>query len=543
MLLRKMDFLSPEITLFYKGNERHSSISSGIMTILLFFFILFLINFLSIDFIFKRNPTAFFYNKYIENLDIINLNSTGIFHFISFFLNNPNNSISIDKRAISIIGSTIPFNNFYNDNNISKIAHYIYEKCNDNDAGDLLKNFNNQTKIYFKYGYCLKKYYNNITKTIHNINDKNITSPYLQYGASNLKNIYYGIYIQKCQNDSHINNNSCYDNETIEKYISKNLTAYNIQFIDSSIDVLNYKNPIELNYHGISNSLNNISFTANHLNFHSVKLRTNVGIFLDKISEILTFKYDTNEKIVKSSNLNILGTFHFWVQNEMDIYERLYKKVQDIAGGVDGIVEILMLLIKIFNLLIFNNFQVIHDFNNEIERNIKKFKKINSFNTINLDEIIKESPKTKYNFSMINYKKEILKKKLHKPLKKKSLTKTPETNPNSGIKFLNNNYITFNEQKSNINTSRVITKIEKSFQKINRFDFICDFRFKFKQNQYLDYLIKTREKIISEENLINQYLNIKKIRIILVNLIFFINKTNKYKELSFEIGSNTNLIN
>ena len=35
----------------------------------------------------------------------------------------------------------------------------------------------------------------------------------------------------------------------------------------------------------------------------------------------------------------------------------------------------------------------------------------------------------------------------------------------------------------------------------------------------------------------------KKIRIILLNLLFFINKTNKYKEFSFENGSNNNLIN
>ena len=139
MFLRKFDFLSPEITLLYKGNERHSSISSGIITILLFFFIIFLINFLSIDFFLKKNPSAFFYNKYIESLEIINLNSTGIFHFVSFFLNNPNNNIFIDKNAISIIGSDIPFNNFYSDNNISKYSHYIYEKCNDKDAGDLLK--------------------------------------------------------------------------------------------------------------------------------------------------------------------------------------------------------------------------------------------------------------------------------------------------------------------------------------------------------------------------------------------------------------------
>ena len=226
----------------------------------------------------------------------------------------------------------------------------------------------------------------------------------------------------------------------------------------------------------------------------------------------------------------------------MDIYERIYKKVQDIAGGVDGIVEVFMLLIKIFNLLFFNNFQVIHDFNNEIERNIKKFNKINSFNTINLDEMVRDLPKTKINLSILKFKKENLKKKVNFSLGKKSLTKISETNLNSGFKILNNNYINYNYQgqKSNI-TNKTLTKIEKTFQKINRFDFICDFRFKFKKNEYLEYLIKTREKIISEENLINQYINLKKIKIILVNLIN-INKNNKLKENSFEFPSNNKLI-
>ena len=42
-----------------------------------------------------------------------------------------------------------------------------------------------------------------------------------------------------------------------------------------------------------------------------------------------------------------------------DIYERLYKKVQDIAGGVDGIVEIFMMLIKFVNLIFLMIFKLL----------------------------------------------------------------------------------------------------------------------------------------------------------------------------------------
>ena len=344
----------------------------------------------------------------------------------------------------------------------------------------MIKSFSEEIKSFFRYGYCIKKYYNNITKTVYDKNDPNFVYPHLEYGASNPKNYNYGIYLQKCQNDTIINNNSCYDDETIEKYNSKNITAYNIMFIDSNIDVSNYKNPIEVSYHRLSKSFNDVSFTANHLNFHNVKLTTIAGNFLDDISEKITFKFDNNEKLVRTDNFDILGTFHFWIQNEMDIYERLYKKVQDIAGGVDGITEIIMLFIKIFNLLIFNNFQVINDFNNEIEKYIKKYKKNHSL--ININENNKNLTKNKIISSTDNKNKRTYNSKLQNTIAKKS-PKLNETNSNSKVKFfLNNNFLNLNMRKnSKHKIGQTLTKIEKSFRKIKRIDLICDFRLKFKK--------------------------------------------------------------
>ena len=34
MLFKKFDFISPQITLYFKGDEKHSSIFSGIVTII-----------------------------------------------------------------------------------------------------------------------------------------------------------------------------------------------------------------------------------------------------------------------------------------------------------------------------------------------------------------------------------------------------------------------------------------------------------------------------------------------------------------------------
>ena len=286
--------------------------------------------------------------------------------------------MKIDNKAISIIGADTKQNIIFANNNDSEINHYIYEPCNENDVGEnLLKNagINEDIKENINFGYCIKKYYNKDTKTIKYQNESDFDYPILEHGASQPNNREYGIYIKKCQNNTIINNNSCYDNDTINEYINNYLSIYLINFIDSNIDVQNYKNPIEKFFHNIGNSVNKNSFTINHLNFHPLKVVTNAGIFWDRTSEIISFKFDTNEKLVESVNQDIIGTMNFWIQNEMDIYERLYKKVQDSAGGVDGIIEIFMLFIKFLNLIFFNDFQVISDFNYEIEKKIKKFNK------------------------------------------------------------------------------------------------------------------------------------------------------------------------
>ena len=68
MFIANFDFLSPKITLFYERDERHSSIASGIVSICLFILILVLVAYLSIDFLFKKNPTSFYFHSYENDL-------------------------------------------------------------------------------------------------------------------------------------------------------------------------------------------------------------------------------------------------------------------------------------------------------------------------------------------------------------------------------------------------------------------------------------------------------------------------------------------
>ena len=66
---------------------------------------------------------------------------------------------------------------------------------------------------------------------------------------------------------------------------------------------------------------------------------------------------------------------------------------------------------------------------------------------------------------------------------------------------------------------------------------------KFKKNTYLSYLIETRQKILSEENLIKHHLYLKKIKTIISDLMDINNiKKTKYIENSIDLGSYKNLI-
>ena len=84
-ILRHCDFISPEIVLHYEGDERHSSVASGLMSIGLLTLIIYLVIYISNDFLFHLNPTAFYYNKYLSDLGIYNLDKSGwFFSFCKF---------------------------------------------------------------------------------------------------------------------------------------------------------------------------------------------------------------------------------------------------------------------------------------------------------------------------------------------------------------------------------------------------------------------------------------------------------------------------
>ncbi len=106
------DLLSPQITLYYKGKLRHSSNFSGILTIISIIITL-IFTFIFLEDLKRKNPSAFYYNRYIEDIKPIPYNSSGLFHLINVTSGNITYEMN---RIFTIVGinkfiSSLNFNN------------------------------------------------------------------------------------------------------------------------------------------------------------------------------------------------------------------------------------------------------------------------------------------------------------------------------------------------------------------------------------------------------------------------------------------------
>ena len=505
MFLKNIDFISKDITLFYKGYDKHSNILSQILSILSFIGVICIICYLSIDVIEKKHPTSFYFTKFIEEIEDYPLNSSSMLHYVSLY-DSDNKEVKIDIKAINVVGISINDGIYTNDNNISKYSHWIYEDCELNDLGDYEKTFSESQLYYFKNSLCISKYFDKDNNVIINKNNINFIYPTLSHGASQHNNFEYGIYFQRCQNNSLINNNNCYSKNDQDIFISK-IIGYEINFIDISIDVENYKNPIIYSVHRITSEINKNSFVLNHLNFHPIVIKTNDGLFMDNLSNKIAYNFDYNEKITHATeDYKFLGTFNFWMQNTIDTYERTYKKIQDIAGGVDGIVQILFLVIKLINNIFFNNYQELCDFNNELHWNLDMKNKRKKFININNDKksnnkgnkviVLKETLNDDNNnnivFSSMRSKSLINKKSVW-------ITNADITNSENS----------FPDKNNNKNLNKYLK--EKRPKKINWLHFFINY-LRIKTFNYVEFLKEKREFIVSEERFLEIYFDLSNIQ-------------------------------
>ena len=597
MILKNFDFISPPITLFYHGMESHSSIYTGIISLIVLIICIISAIILSLDIFLKRNPSIFYWKKSIEDVEKTYLNEDNFLHFITLLDENLNNIY--DERAFTIIG----INNFTTNMIINttttketkknrtntlynNFSYYIYDICDEKkDGGEIITE--KDKKNSFLRSLCIKAYYNKTSNTTIYKGDKNFEYPFLQHGYSRGNNINYGILIRKCVNGSTLNNVTCYDS-TILDDLKNELYYYSITFIDDSLNPDNYSFPF-------SNSLNNVTykyeeeeFTINYLFFHNIELETTTGFLFDFVNNKQTIAYDYStyttlsvEETEKESSENekeeeeekkedknkneeeedddddrlrrnlventttitntteLTGTFQYInmfalnMRNYNEVYQRQYKKIQDVIGTIDGFLAIFLFICEIIHNFLYHDFLTIHDFNNIL------YVKVNN-NKINQNHI--ENSKNDIKNNIIKKNSEIDSIKNNISIFSKENSFAPSDNEEINIRKSDNNIIikkdSINEKKNFETIKHPISKFEKkltkNYQNIFWNQYIKNnfgFAFKKWKNKYFESIKKFREELLSEEGI---FINYSQMKLINENLLFdlYLNSNNINHNLS-----------
>ena len=574
--IHHFDFISPHITLYYRNNLKHSSIPSVIISIFSIIILLVLSVIFSLDFIMHKNPSAYYYHEYVEDAGIYPLNSSQMFHFITIGEAIP--SFSFDPRAISLIGVSVTDDIILANNNESEYDHWIYDFCEgEKDALDKMIYLSEFKNRFEEKGLCVKKFYDSKTKKIINSDDINFQYPILAHGNSNPNEVLYGVFMQRCQNNSILNNYTCYDSDKIDSLI-KLAVEYSIYFIEQNIYVNNYNNPFNHFFYRLTNHFNSESYTINHLNFHPTLMKTHSGFIFDHVNYKYTYTYFANEKFVvtrneENKNTNIYAMYYFWMQNLQDTYERKYKMLQDITGSIGGIIKIVMIIAQLFNYF-FNEFAIINDLNSDIlfkykrlsnkfesNQNLKLFSNNikNSFTLNNSNKnykygTIDNSESQNYNISNNNENNKKIKNnnyiradsyQLKSNISKSNHTFNRLINSNNFFLEKLNNKKSIRRKNSEINYN-FIFNVNKDlysdnlspyngFKKITYSDvFLYKLCKKSRNNFEIENLIKFRKVLISEEALFSSYYlqkSFEKLFIYLPNENIDINKVLKnYKK-------------
>ena len=567
MIFKKLDTISPPITIYFKGDSSHSSIFSGILSLIVFFISFYFGIEYVIGFLLHKDPKVYSYNRYIEDTGEFPINSSQIFSFVQIIETESNTPKKTDFNSLRIIGIETAIDLYKENNNLSEYNHWIYGKCNNiTDTQNIahLIGFENFTESA-----CIRKYYNKEHKKYYHTNDINFVWPKLIHGCSNPKRTFYGIIVEKCRNDSMkilSDENYCNPQEQIIDYIKK--SSINLQFIDNYADVLNYEHPFTKYFYSVSSGLFEESYTTNHLNFNPMTLLSNDAIFFDHIKKSYSYFFHQNEKTTSSTgNSGIYVSFYFWMQNNMHFYDRKYKNFQDALSDIGGLGSLLLNLAYFLNILV-SNFVILFDteglldeiesskrfskniIKNNIYKNLiqnkalaltndneennkasplKKTKSQLNLNELsnngsysnnlivvdNSNKIIRNNITKSNNYLIYPRIKKLTSKSLR--FKKNSVKKNFPINifnsfernngkKNSIIKNVNFKYMVDLSSLKKINSKNINSKKRMKFCEYISYFFSCG-----KFHQKISCYDEFRTRIISEENLILNYLNVCKL--------------------------------
>ena len=518
MILKQIDFLSPDITLFYKGSLHHSSIISGILTIVTCILIV-LCSLCYVKCILNRkleSPNISTYNRFAEDAGEFPINSSSFFHFVSIVKDyHYPKCEGFDFTYFNLIGLDTYIPDYDTDNDLTKYNHWLYGLCNNESDTQGISYL--ITQPFFNYSACIKKYYNSSEKEYYDIGHPNFKWPKMAHGTFNPNKEFYSLVLTRCDQDL-INRvlgpeYKC-RNDTEFEDILKHGGTIHFNFIDQYFDILEYENPIKKYFYRIENTLDKDNYSINHLNFNPATIITHNGFFFDRIQDELSYMYERNDVMIKlNKNNNIFMGYSLWMNNRMNYFERTYRRIQDVLSEVGGVAQTITAIVIVINNFI-NKYIIILDTESLLTKaNIslheicfKKMKLKNPTKTLKKKDeeisVIKQNSNIQRSNVSLETKENIIKKD-NDLSKMRKIENSLFNNDDKNYKNEDTNIVTNNENENIENNTN-----KNKNEKITFWNFLI-YKFSFcKKNNNLKLYENFREKVISVESLIINHLNI-----------------------------------
>ena len=514
MVIKKLDVLSPPVTFYYKGVLSHPSIVSGIISIIAFIIIMFFAVYYSLFVIMRKNPKTYYFSSFTNDAGVFPINSSSFFHFISMSEDSDNpTDKGVNFENFRILGFDIYYYYAYINGSINNFDHWLYGYCNNDSDVDGISNLINQQ--YFEKSACIRKYFSQKDQKYYDTGNINFKWPEMAHGTFNKNKTYYSVILERCREDTIDlvlgKGHHCKNDTELDEILSHHGVVH-FNFIDNYIDALNYSYPVTKYFYRVENSLDKDHYTINHLNFNPSLVKTNYGLFWDRYSQETSYSYERNDAFTyELGEEKIYMGYYLWLNNKLFYSERIYQRVQDVLSNIGGIFQAIFLAASLVNSL-YNKYIVLIDteklLSSSVEKEkdykpknakFEKAKKVLKNKTSELDE-----DKSNNTLKNINEKHNLYNSKSNKLInsnKEKDNLKNDYYNFKTEYKNINNNY---NKEKNNDDNKN---KIE-NYKEKNFWSYFCYKISNGKKNNNFRIYESFRTKIISEEHLIRNYLNI-----------------------------------
>ncbi len=506
-ILRKLDILSGRIEFTYKGNKGYKNWVGGLLTLSIYSLVV-LFSLILINNLFeKKDPIAYTVKKYLETGGT-QMDSKNLYHNLAIINSQ---MVAIDWEDYKDI---IHINSYESFSTFEKNIQYDYDIC-------LLEDFKGIEYFYSLYAqnqknvYCLRRMrelrnkdssnewkYNFLNFADQSIKETNSTNNislisesnnpyqpnpdflYPQLTIEKLENMrekkFFKIEITKCVNSTDLPY-FCKSESEINEKIGELYLILN--FIDNLFDVGNYSTPIAKYVNTKTMAIKQNTLSNLYLNFFLVNMITSDDLFFDSTSKIESYGFDFHSEAFTETNQELVVKVEFWVSNNSEIYERSYKKFQNIAAEIGGLYRFFMIAGGIINYLFekYSNFIINSDlidllnvelddeiinskkgtFKNESSetnlKNVKKnFTQYNQIKTINYE--------TRFKFNDFKKNSEIFPDNSRKDINLKSqvINRTKFKNL-----YLNNNHSMNDAISDNRNKTLNPKKLKMNIDKVN----------------------------------------------------------------------------